>query len=178
MDELIQDLLDYARLSRDEIRLEPIALDQALRTVTLELAEELRQSGGQLVSRVDAVAVQANRTLLTQVLYNLIVNGLKFVAAGTEPRVEVFAERKSGRVRVWVTDNGIGIAPEHHERIFGVFERLHGDESYPGTGIGLAIVRRAVERMGGTVGVVSELGQGSRFWFELAQAQAEPDVSV
>ncbi|NJL70056.1 MAG: sensor histidine kinase [Microcoleus sp. SM1_3_4] len=70
-------------------------------------------------------------------------------------------------IRLWVEDNGIGIAPEHQKRIFRVFERLHGIESYPGTGIGLAIVCKGVERMGGRVGVESQLGQGSRFWIEL-----------
>jgi signal transduction histidine kinase len=123
---------------------------------------------------VGSFSVRANRTLLAQVFANLLANAFKFVAAGTAPSVEVFAEKNGGRVRVWVTDNGIGIAPEHQQRIFGVFERLHGHEKYPGTGIGLAIVRRALERMGGTVGVVSEVGRGSRFWFELAEARAEP----
>jgi signal transduction histidine kinase len=73
-------------------------------------------------------------------------------------------------VRLWVEDNGIGIASEHRERIFRVFERLHRAEEYPGTGIGLAIVERAIVRMGGTVGVESEPGQGSRFWVELPGA--------
>jgi signal transduction histidine kinase len=90
--------------------------------------------------------------------------------------VEVFATGEQGRVRVWVADNGIGIAPAYQERIFGVFERLHGYETYPGSGIGLAIVRRALQRMGGTVGIDSELGRGSRFWFELAQGEAESQI--
>jgi signal transduction histidine kinase len=72
-------------------------------------------------------------------------------------------------VRLWVEDNGIGIAPEHRQRIFKVFERLHGEESYPGTGIGLAIVKKGVERMGGRVGVESDPGHGSRFWIELPE---------
>lgn len=77
------------------------------------------------------------------------------------------AEQRDGRVRLWVEDNGIGIAPEHHERIFRVFERLHRAADYPCTGIGLAIVRKAMERMGGSAGVESELGRGRRFWVEL-----------
>ncbi|RAM51415.1 MAG: PAS domain S-box protein, partial [Hapalosiphonaceae cyanobacterium JJU2] len=70
-------------------------------------------------------------------------------------------------VRLWVEDNGIGIASEHQQRIFRTFERLHGIESYPGTGIGLAIIKRGIERMGGSVGVESKLGHGSQFWIEL-----------
>jgi signal transduction histidine kinase len=176
MDRLILDLLEYARLSREEIRLEPIPLDRALSTVASELSSDIERSGAHLSIRVGTWVVRANRTLLMQVLENLISNALKFVPSGIEPRVEVFATGEQGRVRVWVADNGIGIAPAYQERIFGMFERLHGYETYPGTGIGLAIVRRALQRMGGTVGVDSELGRGSRFWFELAQWQAESQI--
>ncbi len=79
-------------------------------------------------------------------------------------------EAVQGKIRLWVEDNGIGIEPKYQERIFQVFERLHGAETYPGTGIGLAIVHKGVERMGGQVGLESQLGQGSRFWIELQQA--------
>jgi len=78
-------------------------------------------------------------------------------------------------IRLWVEDNGIGIAPEHQKRIFRVFERLHGIESYPGTGIGLAIVKKGADRMGGQVGVESQLGQGSRFWIQLRKHDANAD---
>jgi signal transduction histidine kinase len=172
MDRLILDLLEYARLSRAQMQMEPLGLDQVLHTVTEALSGDVRRAGGELAIHVGTLTVMGNRALLTQVLTNLISNAFKFVPTGTTPRVQVSAEADRGRVRVWVADNGIGIAPENHQRIFGVFERLHGHESYPGTGIGLAIVRRAIERMGGAVGVVSEAGHGSRFWFELSEAQA------
>jgi signal transduction histidine kinase len=84
--------------------------------------------------------------------------------------VRLRAEEREDRVRLWVEDNGIGISPEHQERVFRIFERLHGVESYPGTGIGLAIVKKGVERMGGGLGVESVLGQGSKFWVELETA--------
>ena len=79
-------------------------------------------------------------------------------------------EDKGKFVRLWIEDNGIGIAPEHQERVFNVFERLHGVETYPGTGIGLAIVKKGTERLGGRVGLESREGLGSKFWIELATA--------
>jgi signal transduction histidine kinase len=122
--------------------------------------------------------VLGHRTILVQCVANLIGNALKFVAPEVQPHVQVSAERRAGpqsdRVRLWVADNGIGVAPEHAERIFGVLERLHGSEAYPGTGIGLAIVRRGLERLGGWVGVESTPGHGSRFWLELPASTAPP----
>jgi signal transduction histidine kinase len=92
---------------------------------------------------------------------------VKFVGPGVVPTVKLRSERRGEFVRVWVEDNGIGIAPELHGKLFGMFRRLHSNTSYDGTGIGLAIVRKAVERMGGKVGVESDGKTGSRFWIEL-----------
>jgi len=107
---------------------------------------------------------------LRQILSNLLSNAIKFVEAGVPPVVRIRKENRGAQARIWVEDNGIGIAPENHDRIFKVFERLHHREIYPGTGMGLAIVHRALERMGGRVGLESALGRGSRFWFELPEA--------
>jgi signal transduction histidine kinase len=101
---------------------------------------------------------------------NLLTNALKFVPPERVPEVRIWAEERDGWVRLWVADNGMGIAPENQTRVFRVFERLHGVEKYSGTGIGLALVRKGVDRLGGRVGVDSELGQGSRFWIELPAA--------
>ncbi|HEY9599008.1 MAG TPA: ATP-binding protein, partial [Cyanophyceae cyanobacterium] len=84
-----------------------------------------------------------------------------------QPQVRVWAEERQDWVRLWIADNGIGIEPDYQEQIFRVFERLHTSDTYSGTGVGLAIVQKGVERMGGRVGVESQLGQGSRFWIEL-----------
>jgi signal transduction histidine kinase len=111
--------------------------------------------------------VRGHEAYLTQCVTNLLDNAVKFVPAGRKPAVRIWSESIDGQVRLWIEDNGIGIAKEAQERVFGIFQRVHAESTYPGTGIGLAIVRRAVERMGGAVGVESEPGHGSRFWVRL-----------
>jgi signal transduction histidine kinase len=93
------------------------------------------------------------------------------VRPGETPAVKVYPGRANGRVEICFEDNGIGIAPEDHQRIFNIFERIHHDREYEGTGIGLSIVKKTVERMGGEVGVQSSIGHGSRFWIKLAPAK-------
>jgi PAS domain S-box-containing protein len=176
MDHLIQDLLTYSRLSRAELELRPVTLADLLRTVAVQ-AQELAEAGNPPVHpRMEIVEplpeVLGHGGVLSQVFHNLFSNAIKFVAPGVVPQLTVVARTTGGRVRVTVSDNGIGIAPEHQERIFRVFERLHRLEAYPGTGIGLAIVRKGIERLGGQCGVESEPGQGSRFWVELPAAEA------
>jgi signal transduction histidine kinase len=118
-------------------------------------------------------AICANGPLLHQALSNLIDNALKFVAPGKPPRVRCRAERRGEVVRLWVEDEGLGIQEEHSANIFKPFVRLHGDSQYHGTGMGLAIVQRAVERMNGRIGVESTPGKGSQFWVEFRAADGE-----
>jgi PAS domain S-box-containing protein len=178
MDTLITDLLAYSRLSRTEIHLQPVSLGAIVAETLTQLQQDVQSSQAQIQIDEPLPDVVGNRLILMQVITNLIVNALKFVAPQQQPRIHIWAESISGSsssgqgvpcIRLWVEDNGIGIDPKHQTRIFGVFERLHGIETYPGTGIGLAIVRKGVERMGGRVGVESQPGQGSRFWIELLQ---------
>ena len=112
-----------------------------------------------------------NEAGLTQCFSNLLGNAVKFVAPDVSSRVRVWAETHGNRVRLLFEDNGIGIEKEAQERIFGIFERLNTE--YPGTGIGLAIVKKALEKMGGSVGIDSEPGKGSRFWIELQRARSQ-----
>ncbi|MCL4471010.1 MAG: ATP-binding protein [Gammaproteobacteria bacterium] len=167
MDILIQDLLAYSRLSRADMPLKPVGLAAAVKEALAQLDGEIRQSGAQVAAAPSLPQVTGHLPTLTQVIANLVDNAIKFVPPGTTPSVKVWTEERGGRVRLWVEDNGIGISPEHQARIFRVFERLHGVETYPGTGIGLAIVHKGAERMGGEAGVESMLGKGSRFWVEL-----------
>jgi PAS domain S-box-containing protein len=168
MEGLIQDLLSYSRLSRVQILNQRVDLA----AVVAEAWEQARSTAPEARLRMEEPlpAVSAHRLTLVQVLINLLSNAVKFVPPGAMPEVRVRATSRDGRVRLWVEDNGIGIAPEHQERIFNVFERLHGGETYPGTGIGLAIVRKGMERMGGLAGVDSHPGEGARFWIELPGA--------
>jgi PAS domain S-box-containing protein len=167
MEDLIQDILTYSRLAKEEVSVRPESLEAALDQVLTDLAATVAATGATIRVQRPLPEVRSNRAVLQQVLSNLIANGMKFIGPGQKPVLLIHAERRAGYVRLWVEDNGIGIAPEHQRRIFDPFQRLHGIEAYPGTGIGLAIVRRAMTRMGGACGVESEPGQGSRFWIEL-----------
>jgi signal transduction histidine kinase len=170
MDVLIMDLLSYSRLTLEEITIEPIALSTVFARIREKMAGELLERKALLEIEEPLPSVLGHETTLIQAISNLIGNALKFTAPGVEPRIQVRAEVRDGTTRLWIEDNGIGIAPEHQERIFGIFQRLHRVEHYSGTGIGLAIVRRAMERMKGRAGVESEPGKGSRFWIDLESA--------
>lgn len=172
MDQLTQDLLTFSQVSRGDIALSPVDLDLVLRDALGQLEADISTKKARVDLQGPFPRVSAHRATLEQALANLVSNGLKFVAPGQPPEIQIRTERSNGSVRVWVEDNGIGIDPAHHRRIFAVFERLHQADKYAGTGIGLAIVRKAVERMGGKFGVESTLGTGSRFWIELQPAEA------
>ncbi|MBW4450351.1 MAG: response regulator [Spirirestis rafaelensis WJT71-NPBG6] len=167
LDRLIQDLLQYSQISRAKLQLEPVNLSAVIAEALSQLNAELRQTNAQVTVVEPLPVVWGNHSVLLQVMVNLVLNAIKFIDANLEPQVRIWAETQPKFVRLWVQDNGIGIPPEKHKQIFRVFERLHGEETYPGTGVGLAIVRKAVERMGGKVGVESQVDSGSRFWVNL-----------
>ena len=211
LEELIQDLLAYSRLSRADLSLQVLELESVVTEAIAMVQADAKSRHAQISVGSPLPAVIAHRVTLVQVITNLLTNAIKFVE-GAPPQVQIWAEEieqpQEGEtdnetvgeftratvgqwehsqllmassllpvciIRLWVEDNGIGIAPEHQKRIFRVFERLHGIESYPGTGIGLAIVKKGVNRMGGQVGVESQLGQGSRFWIQLRKHDANAD---
>lgn len=182
MDAQIRDLLEYSRVSAREISLAPVDLDLVVREVLDQFEATAKETGARVEVAHPLGRVLGHHATLVQVIANLVSNALKFVKEGVPPAVRIRSERRpagavapasgagSDRLRLWVEDDGIGIEPRFHDRIFRLFERLHGTGAYPGTGVGLAVVRRGMERMGGEVGVASSGTAGSRFWIELPSA--------
>jgi PAS domain S-box-containing protein len=167
---LVDGLLAYSRASHGAMRLDRVDMNEVLSHVIDSLRARLSERAAVVDhDSSDLGVVMGDQRLLEAVLQNLVANALKFNER-EEPRIEFRAEHIDGDVRLWVCDDGIGIAPEYQERVFGLFSRLHGIDSYPGTGLGLAMCRRIIERHGGEMGVESTPGQGSRFWFTLPAA--------
>jgi signal transduction histidine kinase len=171
MDRLTQEVLAYTRVSRAEITLESLDLDLVLRAV-IEQYPAILASRHLIRLRTPLGRVQGHLPSLIQCFSNLLENALKFVREGEPADIEVFSEANGNRVRISVRDRGVGIEPAQQKRIFGIFERA-AHPHVPGTGIGLAIVKKAAERMGGTVGVESVAGQGARFWLEFVGEKPE-----
>lgn len=171
LDQLIRDVLTYSRIVREQVRLQPIDLDRlAHQLIDENPVLQPPQADVSLASPLEPVL--GHEAYLMQVISNLVYNAVKFVAPGQRPVVRIWTESSDTEVRLYVRDNGIGIPAEAQERMFGMFERMHGEKAYEGTGIGLTIVRKAVERMGGSVGVQSAPNQGSTFWVALGKPAA------
>jgi signal transduction histidine kinase len=200
MDKLIVDVLHYSRAARGELSLAPVNVSRLLRGI-IESYPAFHSPQVEIRIEEPLPQVLGNEALLTQCFSNLLDNAVKFVAPGVAPRIRVRAEIREVQslpvgkapvnadqpstsdfglrtsdfplVRLWFEDNGIGIPEEAHERIFQLFQRL--DRSYEGTGVGLAIVRKGAEKMGGRAGVESAPGQGSRFWLDLKLPSPQTD---
>jgi two-component system sensor histidine kinase/response regulator len=170
LDHLIQDVLSYSWLSRSRFQLQEIDLDLLTRDI---IEQYPGMQAPQADLKIDGTLphVWANEATLTQCISNLLGNAIKFVAPGEKAHVRIRSERVGSAVRIWFEDRGIGISPRDQERIFGIFVKVHPPTTYQGTGIGLSIVRRAAEKMGGAVGLESEPGIGSRFWLQLRSVE-------
>jgi PAS domain S-box-containing protein len=165
LDALIQDILTYSRLGGEQQSIQPVNLDQLV-TDILEQYPSFKEASSAIEVRRPLSPVMGHEPALTQVISNLLGNALKFVPPDRKARIILSTELRENTVVLSVSDNGIGVRPEDHARIFKMFEQVDG-KKYAGTGIGLAIVKRAVEQMHGNVGVESTVGEGSRFWIEL-----------
>lgn len=165
MQQLINDLLAYSRVGTRGGAIVPTDCNQVLADALFNLSHSIQASGAH-ISHTPLPTVPADASQLTQVLQNLIGNAIKFHGEAP-PEIHVSARDEGNFWRFSVRDQGIGIAHEDAERIFQIFQRLHSREEYPGTGIGLSICKRVVERHGGDIGVISEPGRGAEFWFTL-----------
>jgi len=172
MGELIDDLLAYSRIERGRPRLGPLEAGPLVASVVDGAAGEIADGGIALRSRVDpGVTALGEHDGLVLALRNLLDNAIKFTAGRPDRAIEIGARREQGHALFWVRDNGPGFDMRYHDRIFEIFQRLHRAEDYPGTGVGLAIVRKAVERMHGKVWAESGKGGGATFWIQLSEAE-------
>ncbi|WP_372660424.1 PAS domain S-box protein, partial [Hydrogenophaga sp.] len=163
---LITDLLAYSRMERQALSTQELDLKPLVETLVDQYRSDLDRAGTQVSLKLDDLTVHGDREGLSVVLRNLIGNAIKFSARSIPPTIEIGACLQGEQVRMWVRDNGVGFDMKYHDRMFGIFQRLHGPEQYPGTGVGLALVAKAVQRMGGRVWAEGELGQGSTFLME------------
>lgn len=167
MRELIDALIGFSRLGRDELQLQDVDLQLLVESCLRTLQQEIQNRNAQVIVAGGLPVVRANPTLLKIALVNLVSNAVKFVAPGVQPNLMLSVQALSEVCRIEIQDNGIGIASGDQLRLFAPFVQLHGVEEYPGIGLGLATVRKAVDLMGGRVGLKSALGKGSTFWIEL-----------
>lgn len=171
LDRMIQDVLTFSRVARQGIVLQEVSLD-GLVTDLITHYPSLQEPNAEVI--IDPLgSVLGHEPSLVQAFSNLLVNAAKFVAPGVKPRIHLWADRDGDSVTISIQDNGIGIDENGQKRLFGMFERVHHDLDYEGSGVGLAIVRKAIGRMGGSVGVESDGESGSRFWIQLKAVKPE-----
>jgi PAS domain S-box-containing protein len=174
LEKMISDILTFTRVSRESPLLTKISLLKLVQEV-INHYPGLKSPQAEIDVEVDANhEVLAHESGLMQALSNLLGNAVKFMEPDVTPRIRVYSEIRGLDIRLWVEDNGIGIAPEYQNRLFGMFERVLPDEQYEGTGVGLAITRKVIERMGGQVGMESDGFSGSKFWIQLVRAEGSP----
>ena len=167
LDSLIKDVLAYSRVAKGEIELSPVDVEGLIEDI-IATHPEFQPVQARIVVEKPLHRVLGHEAYLTQCVSNLLSNAIKFGRDGVAPVILIRSERLDGKVRLWFEDNGVGIDPAHQERIFQIFGQVYPEERYSGTGIGLAIVRKAAQRMNGEVGVESQLDKGSRFWLTLS----------
>jgi signal transduction histidine kinase len=184
--ELIESLVEFSRIGRKAIRLKVVDLDAVIQVCLDHLRQEIEDRHASVEIAGTLGQAEADPALLKIAVHNLISNAVKYVAPGVTPALCISTERNGSRVRMKFEDNGIGLRPEDHERIFAPFVRLHGVEDYPGLGLGLSATKRVVEIMGGQIGVSSPAERaapqaspdgaapgGSTFWIELTAGGLE-----
>lgn len=174
MGKLTEDVLEYSRTIEEEIDPLPVCLDALCRSIVTDLGADIKKVGAKVMIR-DLPVVEGSALQLRVLFQNLLSNAIKFRSPEREPRIEVMARpgNTPTEVRISVTDNGIGIAPEFHDRVFGLFQRLHTRETYAGSGLGLTLCKRIASNHGGRIGLESTPGEGTRFHLVLRTEKEE-----
>jgi signal transduction histidine kinase len=167
MSQLIEDLLAYSRVERREIKKTKVNLNELVDKITEEYKHSIITGKLQFKKEIEYGTVFTDQEALTQALRNLIDNAVKFTREQSNPEVWIRASQLEDHCLISIEDNGIGFDMKYYDKIFEIFQRLHLNEEYPGTGVGLAVVRKAVERLGGKIWAVSSPGEGSTFFMEL-----------
>ena len=170
MDQLIEDLLDYSRLERRELKTERIELLSLVNNVVGQTEREAAGRDIEVIVNVNGGSVIGDVNGLTQALKNYLDNAIKFTSEVPQPRIEIGSDATAEKCLLWVRDNGVGFDMKYGDRIFEIFQRLNRSEDYPGTGVGLAIVKKAMERMGGRAWGESEPGKGATFYLEIPKS--------
>ncbi len=168
LDKMALDVLTFSRVARGELHLEVVSVDRLVREL-IEHYPSMRPPHAE-INIAPLADVLGHEPSLTQVLSNLLTNAIKFVVPGAIPKIRIWSEKRGDEVRIWVEDDGVGIDQKYQHRLFRMFERIHPDSHYDGSGVGLAVVRKAAERMNGVVGVESDGKNGSKFWIQLSEA--------
>jgi two-component system sensor histidine kinase/response regulator len=177
MNRLLNDLLEYSRVSTAKFTVVPVEISKVTNEAVRLLAAEIQEQGATIKLEPDLGIVLGHEATLIQVMLNLLGNALRYGKLGVPPVLNVRSETCGNRLRISVADNGVGIAPEYHQKIFEIFERVPTPKTQDSTGIGLAIFSKAIERLGGSVGVESTPGIGSTFWFELPGVAAVAPIA-
>jgi signal transduction histidine kinase len=170
MDQKISALLEFGKLGHQPLEMEPVDLEVLVAGVLKKMQKKILCAKAEIKVDASMPEVMGDPDVLEQALQHLISNALTFVAPGQTPKIHIWANQSGDHVSLFVEDHGIGIEPEYHDKIFGLFQKVHEPGRYPGTGMGLAIAKKAVERMGGHIGLTSAPGTATRFWTELKAA--------
>jgi signal transduction histidine kinase len=167
---LIDDLLAYSHIDRRGLQSSVVSLPELIDSVVLQHSDEVQRRHVELSLQIEQLRLRVDAEGLLLALRNLFENALKYTRERQHPHVKVQARRNELGVLLTIADNGIGFEMEYHDHIFKIFQRLHRDDQYPGTGIGLALVRKAVERIGGRVWAESSAGAGATFNIQLPKS--------
>jgi len=167
MAQLVDDLLAYARIERLELQAQAADAATLIDACIAEQRDEILKLGAQVIADTIPIILHVDNAALTQAIRNLLQNALKFSRHATPPCISIAIKRVAKGIQIVVADNGIGFDMQYHDRIFALFQRLHRPDEYAGTGIGLAIARKAIERMGGRLWAQSKPNEGATFYIEL-----------